>query len=452
VAASRLVAFRAAAVALAFTAGCASTDVDVPTFRAPAREVLDYLLPPGTGLGGQATGEARAALDRGYSSLVRGDVAAARRVAVEVLATAPGLPSAQILEAQLLEAQVLEAQAEFVEGRVESATSRLLAVVTRAPGALAAQLLLGRCAELSGDPVTAFVSYAAVDVEVADRRRESLREVALQSAFGQVSEALRRGRVDRAEEWRDWLVSWGEGSPLTLRASLAITEATGDAQGALEALRELERLGLDERPLRQRLAELESERGDPQVAIGLYDEMLARSPGDRSLEDGLAAARFRFRMQMLPQGVGDAVARSEVTRGEFASLLYWLVPGVRGSRSLSGVIVTDVPEDAERRQEIVRVVNLGLMDLANPALRAFEPSRPILRGAALASLLRVPEHLGARLACTAPIERTPRPSSERVCEVAASCGLIPLAAECLPGAPASGADASNWLRRILELL
>ena len=426
----------------AFALGCASADVDVPTFRTPSRDVVEYLLPVREGYSAGLSSEAALVLDRGYASLLRGDVAGARRAALELLAVDP----------ELLPARVLEAQAEFVTGRLESVLDALPGVVTQEPGYTAAQLLLGRSAELAGDPVTALVSYAAVDLDVARGRREALRDVALQSALGEVSDALRRGRVDRAEEWRDWLARWGEGSPLELRASLAIAEATGDSERALAALRGLESVGGVEHPLRLRLAELETDRGDPQAAIELYSSMLEGRPGDRSLEDGLAAARFRFRMQMLPPGVGDAVMRSQVTRGELASLLYWLVPGVRGTRSMSGVIVTDVPEDAERRAEIVRVVNLGLMDLANPALRSFEPDRAVDRGTALASLLRVPEHLGARLACAAPLERTASPSTARICEVAAACGLLPSVSECLPGAPTSGADAGTWLRRILELL
>jgi hypothetical protein len=157
-------------------------------------------------------------------------------------------------------------------------------------------------------------------------------------------------------------------------------------------------------------------------------------------------------MQMLPAGVGEAVQRAEVSRGDFAALLYWLVPGVRSARSLSGVIVADVPEEAAWRQEIVRVVNLGLIDLASPALREFRPQRPISRGAALQSLLRVPEHVGSALGCTAPLARTPRPSTARVCEVAAACGLLDAGVECLPASPISGADAELWLRRTLELL
>lgn len=422
--------------------GCATADVDVPRFRAPSSEMLQYLLSPREGFSGQLPAEVALKLDGGYGSLLQGDVASARSAAVELLAASTQLPPAR----------VLLAQADFVDGRVEQAMDALHEVVAEEPEYPAAQLLLARTAELTGDPVTALVSYAAVDLDLAQRRRETLREAALQSALGEVEEALQRGRVDLAEEWREWLASWGEGSPLELRAALAIAEATGDEPAVLEALRGLDGLGVDERPIRQRLAELEAERGDPQAAIDLYSSLLEGHPGDRSLEEGLAAARFRFRMQMLPPRVGGAVSRPELTRGEFASLLYWLVPGVRGSRAQSGIIVTDVPEEAEQRVEIVRVVNLGLMDLANPALRSFEPTRRIVRAAALASLLRVPGHVGVQLACAAPLERTAAPSPARVCEVAASCGLLASVSNCLPQAPASGADVAVWLRQTLELL
>ncbi|HVS12766.1 MAG TPA: tetratricopeptide repeat protein [Thermoanaerobaculia bacterium] len=436
---------RWAAVALAvlLVAGaCGSTDVVAPSPRAPAADVVAYLAPPGAGFEAQLAADDRQSLEQGYADLLRGDLASARTAAASALSR----------DSRLAPARVLDAQAEFVAGRVATACERLREVVADAPGLDSALLLLGRCSELTADPVTAFVSYSALDLEVAVRRREALREAALQRALGGVVEALERGRIDLAEEWRDWLTRWAPGDPLEVQARLAIAERTGDLTGALETLRELERQGRAERPLLRRLAELETERGDPQAAIDLYAALVAADPGDPTLTEGLAAARFRFRMHMLPAGVGEAVQGVEVSRGDFAALLYWLVPGVRGARALSGVIVTDVTEEADHRQEIVRIVNLGLMDLADPNLREFQPRRPITRGAALASLLRLPEHLGVSLACAAPLARTPRPSSARVCEVAAACGLLDDGSECLPASPASGADAATWLRRTLELL
>ncbi|HXT49731.1 MAG TPA: hypothetical protein VN811_01740, partial [Thermoanaerobaculia bacterium] len=107
--------------------------------------------------------------------------------------------------------------------------------------------------------------------------------------------------------------------------------------------------------------------------------------------------------------------------------------------------------DHPRRQEIMRVVNLQLMDV-DETLRRFNPDWRVHRAQALRALLRVLQRAQPQPACVGPIAGNPSPSREAACNVAAACGFLPEAADCLPDAGLSGADAAAWIRRAAALL
>ena len=119
------------------------------------------------------------------------------------------------------------------------------------------------------------------------------------------------------------------------------------------------------------------------------------------------------------------------------------MPNVHYGRPSSGRIATDVLDDP-RQEEIVRVVNLGLMDV-DTTLHRFSPSSPVRRGAALRSLSHLLSRFAPGAACLAG-------SSSSACDVAVRCGLIPTADDCQPSAPLSGSAAVDFLGRCLELL
>jgi hypothetical protein len=245
---------------------------------------------------------------------------------------------------------------------------------------------------------------------------------------------------------------------LTLDAVRAVASAQGDRQGELEALRRLEQAigttsgGALDSTLVERRAELELELGEAGVAVDLYTELVRRHPEDPRLRDGLAAAQFRFRVALLPDEVKRLTTAQELTRGDFATLLYWLVPGARGGRSEAATIVSDVPEEHPQRVAILRIVNLGLLPLEDAALRRFAPDAPMLRGRALRSLLQLATSGQPAAACLEPLTRSPRPSIDLVCGVAAGCGWLDDPGVCLPSVPIDGPTAERFLRRALGLV
>ena len=125
----------------------------------------------------------------------------------------------------------------------------------------------------------------------------------------------------------------------------------------------------------------------------------------------------------------------------------WLVPNVRYARPSAGRIATDVL-DHPHQEEIVRVVNLGLMDV-DPTLHRFAPSAPQRRGAALRVLVRTLSSFGQGLTC---LDGKPDGTQSAVCAAAATCGLLLEGEECLPGEPLSGTEAVELIRRTLKLL
>ncbi|HLE83713.1 MAG TPA: hypothetical protein VJG13_05190, partial [Thermoanaerobaculia bacterium] len=204
-----------------------------------------------------------------------------------------------------------------------------------------------------------------------------------------------------------------------------------------------------ERPeLLVRRAELELEVGDASAGLQILQRLADQNPGDRALQEQLEQAKFRWRLSLLPGHVREIANRSELTRGDFATLVHWLIPRVRTARPPAGRIAVDILEHP-RREEIARVVNLGLMDV-DATLHTFSPERPVRRTTALLALLRAIEALAPPAACLpSPLGRSP--SQETVCSAAARCRLVSDPGDCLSGATLSGPQALELLRRALQL-
>jgi hypothetical protein len=116
------------------------------------------------------------------------------------------------------------------------------------------------------------------------------------------------------------------------------------------------------------------------------------------------------------------------------------VPQVRSTRGSAGRIASDILDDP-RREEIARVVNLGLMDL-DAALHRFYPERTLSRRGALVAALRL---LAGDACLAAPPDAAA--GGEAVCAAAIGCALVAAEEGCEPAAPLSGQQAVELLRR-----
>jgi hypothetical protein len=199
----------------------------------------------------------------------------------------------------------------------------------------------------------------------------------------------------------------------------------------------------DREELSRRRGVLEVEVGDAATGIALLQGLAARSPGDAGIAADLQRAKFLFRLANAPEEVRRAAVLPQLTRADFARLLYWLVPEIRSSRGGVARIATDILDDPAR-EEIVRVANLGLLGV-DETLHLFEPRRALLRSEAFLALGIVAAGRRAEVCAGA----TPGGAASP-CDWALRCGWIPEAGECLPRAPVSGQEAVEWVRSVAE--
>lgn len=419
----------AAGLLAVLLAGCASAPTAPSRPDVPASEAA-FLLPPTSGYEPAVDPATRRLLADAHRRLIeQGDAAAARAAAESALAGDPDLAPAQ----------VLLAQAELVEGLFPAAAERLRPVVADAPGYVAAQLARARALDLAGELPEAAEAYGEVrGVPAASERHEEILPRAAEIVANRLEEALARGRVEEAREALERLEAWRRDEPGVVRARAAVAAAAGERPAELEALRRLTSLGAADEEEEVRRAVLESEVGDAGAGLRLLEELASRSPDDPELAAELAHARFRWRLQLLPGAVQELATMPELSRADFASLLFWLFPSIRYGGSGNARIATDIL-DHPRKDEIVRVVNAGIMGI-DPSLHLFRPERSVVRREVLAALLGLLARGSPRPACLGDF-RSGRASAEQVCAAAARCGLLAEPSACLPQGTVSGSWA-----------
>jgi len=308
-------------------------------------------------------------------------------------------------------------------------------------------------AELLGDPLGAYRAYRRLSPRfpVATERAEELEPAAFSAAAEAIDAALKGERVDDAVAGLSELETWAPGSAPALQAGWLVATALGEPDREIALLRELRTLGTVTDELEGRWAELEVERGDAQTGLRVLEDLAAERPGDADRAERLARARYQWRLLLLPEEIFSITREPEVSRSQFASLLYWLMPGLRGGAA-DGRIVADILDvEPARRQEVARVVNQGVMDV-DPVRRRFEPRRALRRDEALEALLRVLARAAPRPICVDDLARNAVPSTEAVCRAAAECSLLPEPEACLASVGVPGSDAQELIRRALAAL
>ncbi len=425
---------------------CASPGPPTPVATAPVRDD-PYLAAPLAGYPLIAPDELAQRADVTHGDLLRGrgldEVEAAAR---ELIEGDPGFHPAHVLLAQV----------EYLRRDDRAAMERLERVAGELPDYVAAQLLLGRVAERAGDLPSAFEAFSHIagagtpPVELAARRAAEIRTRAVEIVLHRLQDEVARGRLEGAEAHLAWLEQWAGDGLETLEGARLVAVEKGDLERELEVVRRLAEATGD-RGLLIREAELEVEIGDVRVGLEKLEVLAERHPEDGRLSEALERAKFIWRLQLLPQEVQDVGRQGELDRSDVATLLYWLVPRVRYSQISNPPIATDIL-DHPRRDVILRVLNLGLLDV-DETLHRFEPEAPATRVMvfrALATLLAGAERELSCLADGSDLELDR--SWHSACRLAARCRLIPEAAECRPSASISGPEALELFRRTLDLL
>ena len=153
-------------------------------------------------------------------------------------------------------AQVLIGQVELGEGEPAKAVARLLPVSDEMPQYLAAQLLLGRAAELSGDVPLAYAAFR----EVAARNPRAFQRVgelhprAVEIVANRLGEAVRQQQLEEADKQLALLRAWAPSEVHTLEGARALAVAREDRRAELAAVKQLAALRPGARPGRARRA------------------------------------------------------------------------------------------------------------------------------------------------------------------------------------------------------
>lgn len=385
--------------------------------------------------------DAESRLRDAHRALVRSGDTAAALAEAESLLTDPSADAP---------ARVLAAQAEYLAGDAAAALERVTPVVQELPRYTAAQLIRGRAAEKLGRLPEAYASYRAVrDASATAAERAAVLEPrAIEIVRNRFRAALEQERTDAAAEHLVRLERWTPDALETLEAGRDLALARGAERAELAAVTRLLEREPDRRELLLRRGELELEVGDPSTGLQIFQRLAEAAPRDPELQERLEQAKFRWRLALLPAEVQEVSEKEELDRADFATLVHWLVPRVRTSRAPAGRIAGDILEHP-RREEIARVVNLGLMEV-DPTLHTFSPQRPVRRERVLAALLRAVESLAGGAPClTEPVGRMP--AAERVCEAAVRCELLAGVSACDAGGTVSGREALELVRRALKL-
>lgn len=444
----RALAATLAAVSLASLAvlACTTTAIVVEPPPPPAEldpGVRSYLRDPLLGYEGNIPEQSRHELAAAARALAGGEVEVARASARTLLGIDP----------TLLPATVLLAQTRFAAGENEAAIDLLAAPLAARPAYTAGQLVHARVLERTGDELGAYRAYRGIAAAdgLAAERAAALEPGAVATLGERAAAAIEAGGLPEAAAALETLRAWAPGAPATLDLDRRLARARGDVAAELAATRELVVAGDAPPELLQRQAALELEAGDARAGLDLYERLAERHPGNSEIAAGLTAARFTWRTRLLPERVGRLLEASNLLRGDFAALAAWLMPGIRTGPAGGAVIVGDILEHPHRR-EIARLLNLGLMEPADAAVRRFGPNNYMRRGPALAALLRMPGRIGGEAACVGEAGGPAPDDVDAVCEAALRCRLISTLAECRPERSISGPEAVEALRRARHLI
>jgi hypothetical protein len=297
--------------------------------------------------------------------------------------------------------------------------------------------MVGRAAEKLERIKDAFAVYMRIAQrsDLANRRARDLYPRATEIAANRIEDLLGMGRPEEAGAELDLLESWAPSEWRTLELVAEYSAVAGTPDRELAAVKRLIDLGSTKALLRRR-ARLEMEAGDAGEGLRILEELRLEDPEDLELALELDRAKFRWRLDLLPAEVRSLLNLPVLTRADYAKLLFWLFPDVRYGHPTQGLIASDILEHPHR-QEIARVVNLGLMRV-DSTLHLFHPEQPLKRQEGLESVLRILSRRSPRPACFGSDDPSARMSVERLCGLAARCGLFLDPGDCLPEATASG--------------
>jgi tetratricopeptide (TPR) repeat protein len=409
-------------------AACAPTALP-PPMVAPQGDDR-YLIDPRTGFAGTMAPAIAQKFEAAWRYALAGNDAEAQRNLDELRLRAPGLPPATLLEAFLA----------IRGGQYDEARRLIERVQERDPENIVARVYEAEIAVRERQTRIAYDLYRQI-AELPDApatSRERLTELQ-GGVFNELYAAAQSASdVEAVRLLREALTfNAGAIEPRILLSQKLIAQRQFD-----EARRELEPLlnvAPDRAEVQEILAEVDVGRGRYQEAIVRYERLARRTKEPRHAQR-LEEIKSEWSAANMPAHFRTALDSTELTRVDFAVLLYWTVPSVRFAQNLgSPQIAVDI-EDLAGREEIIRAIAIGLYDV-DPVTRRVGPYRTVSAARLSHHLARVLTLRGAACARGIPSDR-----------VLATCGVTDPLATYSPDAAVTGHDARKSLEQVTKLL
>jgi len=194
----------------------------------------------------------------------------------------------------------------------------------------------------------------------------------------------------------------------------------------------------DQIDVQQSLAEIEIGRGQFEQAIVRYERLARR---DSRYAQRLEQVKEQWNAANMPPQFQRAAETEELTRADFAVLLYWKVASIRFAQNLGTPPIAVDIGDIPGREEIIRAIALGILQV-DPVTRRVNPSITVN---AVALSRYAARTLTARGAVCA--RGTNDPS-----KILAQCGVSDPSATLPPESPVSGRIAEQLIDEIDRVL
>jgi predicted Zn-dependent protease len=150
----------------------------------------------------------------------------------------------------------------------------------------------------------------------------------------------------------------------------------------------------DKSDVQEALAEIEIGRGQYEQAIQRYELLSKRDP---RYAGRLNELKQRWNDDNMPPQFRKAIESEVATRSDLAVLLYWKLAAVRFAQNVGTPPIAIDIEDATGREEIVRAIALGILQV-DPVTRRVSPNAPITAASLTRYAARVLSSRGASCA------------------------------------------------------
>jgi thioredoxin-like negative regulator of GroEL len=192
----------------------------------------------------------------------------------------------------------------------------------------------------------------------------------------------------------------------------------------------------DKSDVQESLAEIEVGRGEYEQAIQRYERLSKRDREPR-YASRLNELKQRWNEENMPPQFRKALEDEVATRADLAVLLYWKLASIRFAQNVGTPPIAIDVENATGREEIVRAIALGILQV-DPVTRRVGPNSPVTAAALTRYSARVLVSRGA--ACA-------RGTTDAHSTVAA-CNVSDVATTLPPDAPVSGRVVSDVVDEI----